>query len=347
MSARISMQNGIGEMFVSGKPAWHKLGVNVQEAQTWKEAAKLAHINWQVVKKQLEYAGKSVDAYGLFRADNSHFLGSCGNAYEPIQVDDAFSLVDSLLTEGGAHYESAGALDNGSIIWTLARINTDIRISNTDDIIKNYLLFVDYRRQGKAAIVKMVMERVVCNNTMTKALSEKGDFFKICHNGDIQNKINMARNLVAISTQDVKSLSDKFNFLAQKKVDKKIVKNYLLSLFTDLKTSNNQQGKAERILELFEDNDNNKIPEVKGTAWNLLNATTQYIDHYSPITVRNADGTANIQMVKEQKRAESCLFGNGDEFKQQALKNILSLINEEIPVKSTNPIDNILSQVNI
>ena len=50
--------NGEYECFTAGEPAWHKLGANVKEAVTWKEAMKLANLNWDVTKEQLEYNGK-------------------------------------------------------------------------------------------------------------------------------------------------------------------------------------------------------------------------------------------------------------------------------------------------
>lgn len=347
MSTNISVQNGKAEVFTAGVPAWHKLGINVAEAVSWKEAAKLAHLDWKVIKNQLEFSGVKVDAFGLFRGDNGKFLGSCGSVYEPIQYEDAFGMVDALLTQGAAHYETAGALGNGEVIWTLARIPQGIKIAGTDDITKPFLLFVDYRRQGKSAIVKLCMERVVCANTLTIALSEKTNFFKIPHNGNIKFKIEEAKRLVSIASKDISSLSDKFNQLAKTKADKSFTKKFLLSLFPNLTSSSVQQSKAERVLELFENNDDNKIPQIRGSAWNLFNATTQFIDHYAPVTVRNSDGTANIELVKEQKRAESCLFGAGDEFKAQALENIMSLVTTGSVVSNDAVVASILSKMSV
>lgn len=345
MSHEISIQNGRAEVFTAGAPAWHNLGVNVSDAVNWEAAAKLAHLDWQVIKNQLEFAGNPVNAWGLFRGDNGKFLGTCGNMYEPIQYTDAFGMVDALLTEGAAHYETAGALGDGQTIWTLARIPQEIRIAGTNDITKNYLLFVDYRQQGKSAIVKMVGTRVVCNNTLSVALSEKGNFFRIPHNGNVQYKIEEAKRLVSVANKDVISLNEKFNALAKVKTTKSFIRKYLTSLFPEVKESPVQQNKCEKILELFEDNDGNKIPEVKYTAWGLFNATTQYIDHFSPVTVRNQDGTANIEYVKEFKRAENAMFGTGDEFKNEALENIMSLVTTGDVVSNNAVIDNILKKM--
>lgn len=346
MSANISKVNGINEIFTAGKSAWHGLGQNVATAQSWKEAAKLAHMQWTVDKKQLQYAGKDVPAWALFRSDNEKFLGTCGPVYTPIQNEDAFTMVDALLTEGGAHYETAGVIGNGEIIWTMAKIPDEIRIANTNDISKNYLLFVDFRQQGKSAIVKICVERVVCQNTLNVALSEKTNFFRIPHNGNIQFKIDEARKFIGTVKSDIITLSDKLNHLAKVKATREIQKKFLTALFPAITTSPAQQNKAEKVLELFESNDNNAIPEVKGTAYSLLQSVTNYVDHFANVQVRNADGTTNLMQVKEYKRAESAMFGNGDEFKTEALNTILDLV-EVGEVKPTSKVESILSQMSI
>lgn len=48
MAHEIDMTNGIGSCMVAGEPAWHKLGVNVEQAVTSNAAIKLAGLDWHV-----------------------------------------------------------------------------------------------------------------------------------------------------------------------------------------------------------------------------------------------------------------------------------------------------------
>ena len=190
MSADLSVnKEGKVEMFVAGEPAWHHMGQRVPKPVTWREAAKLASLDWDVRKKQLQLDGVVVDSWGLFRGDDGRFLSNVGPVFEPIQNTKMFEFVDFILqAKDGAHYESAGALGNGEVVWALARIPEDIRIVGTDDVSKTYFLFCNYHKMGWSAVGKLSSVRVVCNNTLQAALREAGHLVKIRHTPTAEEK---------------------------------------------------------------------------------------------------------------------------------------------------------------
>lgn len=355
MSHNISKVNGIDEVFVAGKPAWHGLGNNVDKAQSWKKAVQLAHLEWKVNKEFLfDKDGKKVDAYGLFRSDTGDFINSVGSQFMPFQNEDCFSWVDTLLSKkNGAHYVTAGALGKGEIVWCLAKLPEKIGIKGTDDISENYLLFVDYRIQGKAAINKLTNTRVVCNNTLNIALKDNGALLRIRHNEDFNSRLETAKTILAGVRGDIMTLDDKLNFLASKLVTKDTLTKYFEYIFPNIKESTIQQNRAERILELYESNDNNAIPEIRGSAYNLLNSVTNYIDHEASVTIRNQDGTGAGQLVqaREARRAETAMFGAGSEFKTDSLNWIFDNVqmNPSMPKGIGNPkvLVNILDKMDL
>ena len=121
MAHNLMTRNGSTAMFCTGDrdAAWHKLGQRTPNAVTWQEAMRLADLSWPVSKQVLfDSNGKPVSAWGIFREDDSAFLGAVGERYTPIQNKDAFEFVDVLMeATNGAHYDSAGALGNGERIW--------------------------------------------------------------------------------------------------------------------------------------------------------------------------------------------------------------------------------------
>lgn len=56
--------------------AWHRLGEVTGKFTTWKEMLTKAHANFEVIKKQLEWFGVKVDAWGTFRRDDSPVKGA-------------------------------------------------------------------------------------------------------------------------------------------------------------------------------------------------------------------------------------------------------------------------------
>lgn len=317
-------KDGQAEVFVAGKAPWHKLGQNVEAAQTWEKAIELAHLDWKVEKHplQAQINNQFVPAhgtFGLFRQDNQKFLGQAGSDYEIIQNRKAFDWVDALVqSEKGAHYVSAGSLHGGSTIWCLAEIPEQLRIKGTDDITRNYLLFANYHQIGKSAIVKNVQERVVCQNTLTVALSEASKSIKIPHR-NIETRLEKAKLILSAAKGQIKSINEVMNLLAKCKLKTANIGDIIREVFPEVEKSTIQQNKARDILELFEDNDHNAFPSEAGSAYAMLNAFTHFTDHQASARVVE-DGT------EDRARARSALFGVGEVFKFAALTGIVTTL---------------------
>jgi phage/plasmid-like protein (TIGR03299 family) len=306
------------------KAAWHNLGVVVDGALNWQDAMQTALLDWQVDKVQFNspLTGSPVDSWGIFRNDTQEFLGAVGNNYTPIQNRYAFAFVDSILeADNHAHYTSAGALGKGERIWCLAKVNGDIQVAGTDDKHETYLLFTTSHDGSASAICKLTTVRVVCQNTLTQALNQNGAFLRVKHTQNAEAKMNHARSLMQGVHAQVADIENKFNLLAQRKVTPDSITAVMKKLFGDWeeKKTAKTENKVAEILQLFASNDHDAIPEVKGTAYNLLNAITEYQDHFAAF--RRTDGKAD--MAGNVIRSENALFGVGATLKENALEVVL------------------------
>jgi phage/plasmid-like protein (TIGR03299 family) len=324
MTAQINVENGIASAMFADVKAWHNLGQIVEGTQTWQETIKQANLDWKVEKHQLmtPWATK-IDAWGMFRADNAVFLGAVGAQYEPIQNEYAFSFVDSLLEAAdGAHYDSAGALGKGERIFVSAKIPFEFRIDGTDDKHLTYLLFVTSHDGSLSAQCKLTDVRVVCNNTLQQALNMGGAVTRIKHTKTAEERLERAKKMMAGANSGVMSLKSKLDALSKRVLDKDTYVNCLDRIFPkDAKdqSSPRRDNILKEITELFASNDDNAIPEVGGTAYNLLNGITEYTDHYRPTRI-----TAGRQEYTiEQSRSEAALFGSGAQLKSKALDEII------------------------
>lgn len=340
----IDKKTGEAAAMFADTPAWHKLGTVTKGAQDWQTTMRLAHLDFKVSKHQLlrpafnnkafsaytyeDYqAIKPVKAFGMFREDTGAFLGAVGEQYTPIQNEYAFNFVDALLeAEGGAHYDSAGALGSGEIIFVSAKIPMAFRITGTDDVHETYLLFVTSHNGSLANQAKLTDVRVVCNNTLNMALRLNGSFIKIKHTKTAEEKLEKARKFLKNANDTVKSIREKFEILSKRELDKPSFIACLDKIFPDTKKDQEGADMTTRranilrdVTELFAHNDDDAIPEIKGTAYNLLNAITEYTDHKRPTRI-----TAGREMyTQEQGRAEAAVFGSGAQLKTKALEYIL------------------------
>ena len=324
-------QLGRHAAFFADQPGWHGLGTVVAGARSWQEVRELAGLNWSVDKRRLfeertDEMGRTVyrgvDAWGIFRSDTGGFLGAVGDQYKCIQNQYAFDFVDTLLEAGGAHYESAGVLRSGQRIWVLARIPGDFEPVPGDTHIP-YLLFETSHDGSLAATCRLTEIRVVCNNTLTAAVAMNGSFIKIRHSGEAESKLEAARKLMGNAIMSKKALEDKINLLAEKMITKEKFLEVLDRVFTPGAAEKKQErisakrnGILQTITSLFELNDSNAFPAIRGTCYNLLNAITEYTDHHR--ATRITEGRGNV--TKEAARQESAIFGGGLAVKEKALE---------------------------
>lgn len=317
--------------YIGRVAAWHKLGTVTGKHQTTDELLADDGFQFSVFKSQLQDGlGRKVQAWGTFRwnhadkalglKDRAEFLGTVGEDYTVMQHAEGFKTIDALMrTATGAHYETAGVLGSGEKVWALADLSLlDTRIG--DDLIKNYLLFTTGHDGSAAHDYRLVSERVVCENTWNIAMSERTrSKLSIRHTKNAMNRLVDARAALATMGDDVKRMEDRLNFLAGRKMNREAFSGIMDRLFP-VKAKEQPDGSETKVssarrdniladvLKIYELNDGNAYPEQRGTAYNLLNAITNYVDHE--------------RSSKDDGRAESALFGSGDVLKSKAIEII-------------------------
>ena len=319
--------------YIGRESAWHALGTVTGRYQTTEDLLNDKGFQYTVFKSQLhDGLGRKVNAWATFRwdladknaglKDKATFLGVVGEDYKVIQHQEGFQTIDALMrTADGAHYETAGVLGDGERVWALADLGLTARIG--DDVQQGYLLFSTGHDGSLAHSYRICMTRVVCQNTLSAALREKSRAsLTIRHTKNAMGRLNNAREALDNIADDVRSMEDKLNFLASRKMTRDAVVTIMDRLFPKTKkeqsddtvieeSSTRRENILADVLKLYEMNDGNAYPEQRGTAYSLLNAITNYTDHD-----RSSKGNGT-------GRAESAMFGSGDRFKTQAMQVIM------------------------
>lgn len=305
-----------------GIKPWHNLGVTVEGTVTWQEAIKLAGLDWTVKKEPLYSAkGVELETWGIFREgkDGDVFLGSVGKGYVPIQNKNAFEFIDAMIGNEGAHYDTAGALGYGERIFCSAYLPAAGFEVVPDDKHQIYLLFKTSHDGTMSALCKLTDIRVVCQNTLNRALASDGHDIVIKHTRNADVRIEQAKKLIVSGKKTAQALRDKMVYLSTIQFNKKKIQKVFDSIFPNKKgdVSTRTAHNIEKILELFESNDKNAFPVIRGTGYNLVNAFTEYADHFRSVK----SGTKDDE-VKRILRTESALFGSAEKFKSEAFEYI-------------------------
>lgn len=311
------MAHNINSLFYYGAKPWHKLGTEVKEAQTSAGAIEAAGLNWQVQKHQLQRAdGVQVDAFATVRSDTLENLGVVGDVYRPLQNREAFSFFDAIVGEKAAIYHTAGALGKGETVWILAKLPGYIRVVG-DDVSEKYLLLTN-RHDGSGAVqVRFTPIRVVCQNTLNVALGGTERAFKARHTGNLGLRVKSVQDYLGIVDAKAALFEQAAQRLATVQLTQEAWKNYLgkSGLLPEVKEGERPSSRAYQIIEdasrLFERGQGQDLPGARGTAWGAFNAVVEYVDY--------------VRSTRNDKRAESLLFGSGAQVKQAAWDNALAL----------------------
>lgn len=205
------------------------------------------------------------------------------NRYKVIQNEEAFSFTDSLLGEG-VRYETAGSLQGGKKVWLLARMPQDYII--TGERISPYLVFSNTHDGSGAIKVALTPIRVVCNNTLNLALSSAKRSWSMIHTGDIQGKLEEAKDTLFKAESYMDELGKEIEDLRMKRMSDQQVLDYIEILLPLDENMTAQQKK--NIIRLQEDMKMRYFdaPDLKGVgknAYRFINAVSDFATHAAPL----------------------------------------------------------------
>ncbi|MEI6291932.1 MAG: DUF932 domain-containing protein, partial [Chloroflexota bacterium] len=193
-------------MMYVGITPWHSLGTKLNNPPKSDDAIISAGLDWRVEKYPLvaktPHGNIEInDRFAVMREDfkdrpQPHFFAIVSKDYEPLQNIEAFQFFDDIVGRKEAIYETAGALGSGERVWILAKLPESIRVVG-DDICDKYLLLSN-SHDGKSSVqIKFTPIRVVCQNTLTMALSH-GTTVRIPHNQNIRKRLSDSERLLGI-----------------------------------------------------------------------------------------------------------------------------------------------------
>jgi phage/plasmid-like protein (TIGR03299 family) len=309
-----TMIDGRAAMAYVGEQPWHGLGqVLTRNAsiETWSQEAGMNFIIGGAPVMFEDNQGK-MHAQGskqvLYRQDTGAPLGVVGNKYKVVQPIEIMEFFRDLTKEQGFELETAGVLFGGAKYWALARTGNEVTIAG-NDVLKDYLLLATACDGSLKTTARRTSIRVVCNNTLSLSNSKaKGDDIKISH----ASTFNAAdvKSELGLGLDEWTTFSEQARQLSETPVTDAQAIEFVRNLFKDKSDKGNTQ--TSKVLQLFSgQGKGSDYKSSKGTAWGLLNATTEMLDwHYGG---------------NQDNRLAGSWFYSGLTMKQQAMNDLLAL----------------------
>ena len=296
---------------------WHGLGNQLSENQPLEVWLGEAGMEWNILETPVQYqAGSEVHDFNeqkvLFRSDSLQPLSVVSKRYQVVQPREVLEFYRDLVDVGGFKLETAGVLKGGRKLWALAKTGQEA-VLRGGDRVKAYLLLATACHGTLATTAQFTSVRVVCNNTLQTAVDGSTGAVKVPHSTRFDPEAVKKELAVGISAWDafiyrMKALSERHVTAREAEVFTK--RAFALPAYSETAA----EAATNAVLSLFHGNAiGASLESANDTAFGLLNAVTEYIDHS-----RRARSPSN--------RLDSAWFGQGAVIKQRALDAALQLV---------------------
>ena len=309
------MAHMVETMAYAGELPWHGLGVKVIDDLTPEQMMQKAGVDWSVETQDLVTAGGSVikNKHALVRSSDGLVLDVVGKGWNPVQNADAFNFFEEYVKAGDMQMHTAGSLDNGKMVWALAKTNDSFELFK-GDVTENYFLFSNPHQFGKAIDIRMTPIRVVCNNTLTLSLSKESDaMLKVNHRKEFDS--SEVKDTLGIAREKLEQYKTMAEFLGSKRYTSENIVQYFNTVFGS-PAKEKVDGvfpttslNAKLGLDNLQTQPGAKFGE--GTFWQAFNTVTYLNDH---VQGRSADG-----------RLTSSWYGRNRKTKMKALSTALEM----------------------
>ncbi len=320
-----------------GEPPWHNLGQQLPPRQPIDVWAREAGMDWTIRETPVRYmatepsAGDTAaspvsDLYGeamefadqkvLYRSDTQAPLSVVSARYQVVQPRQVLEFYRDLTEVSGYTLETAGVLKAGRKFWALARTGKSATLKG-NDLVNGYLLLATSCDGTLATTATPTTVRVVCNNTLSIALSGTSSAIKVPHSTSFDAQAVKRQLGIAVSQWD--GFMYRMKTLSERKVKSHESMNYFLRVLCQTDTQSDlapglvNERALKKVQAMYEGQGRGaELQSAKGTAWGLLCAVTEFVDHER--RARN-----------QEYRLDSAWFGQGAALKQRALEQALQM----------------------
>ena len=290
MAHNLNFNNGQWSFAAKGEKAWHGLGQYVSEAMTAEQAIKLGGLDYTVEKRPLFVPGQDgqyVEVPGYFsnvRVDNDAPLGVVKSRYRIVQNKDAFGFFDSIIDQGEAIFETAGALGKGERIFITAKLPEDMLVKG--ERVEKYIMLTNSHDGSTTIIAGFTPIRVVCNNTLTAALKGGLDNkVSISHTASAESRLKEASRLMGIASRYMTEVNTIFEDMTTKRLSDIELKHFIETIMkketkeTDKDASTRMKNLIDEVYSFTVSHPTQTTEAAYRTLWGAYNGISGFYTH--------------------------------------------------------------------
>ena len=304
-------EDGFVEMAFVGETPWHELGQSIDENSSIEDWQKAAGMDWTIESSPVGFVanGNNQTFHNqnvLYRSDTNAPLSVVTNRYKAVQPKEVLEFFRDLVDESGFRIHTAGTLKGGKHLWALAETGKYGEITKGDGV-GGFLLLSTSCDKSLATTARFTTVRVVCNNTLTSATSDRSHCVSFSHVSYFDHVAVKAK--LGTAVESFGAFLEMGKYLQKQRMDILQAHQFVQELIkpvNQVKTDDSTQNRTYRkIMQLF-DGEAKGVELAGYTKWGMLNAVTEYYDHHAPSRSNDA-------------RLDNAWFGMGNSMKDRAV----------------------------
>jgi phage/plasmid-like protein (TIGR03299 family) len=244
----------------------------------------------------------------------TNVLDIVGKDWNPVQNSSAAEFFHDFVMRAKMDMHTAGSLQDGKIVWMLARLKEHDFEVVKDDKIEAFMLFSNFHMYGKPTDIRDTTVRVVCNNTFDMAMQgQTTNNVRVNHRQAFD--VKKVQEMVKVNMEATKRYKEQAQFLASKTAKWTTVQDYFKQVEPATTEKKREANEASSIASMFIDAFD-KQPGAKmgeGTWWQAFNATTYAYDHM-------VGQKADSDLAARDNRLNKAWYGDSQKRKGQAME---------------------------
>ncbi|MBB3801105.1 phage/plasmid-like protein (TIGR03299 family) [Xanthomonas arboricola] len=313
----------VESMAYKGQTPWHGLGNSLDKHQPIEVWKRQAGMEWEIKESEVRYTAQGHGPNGtsafpeqkvLYRSDTQAPLAVVSRRFQVVQPGEILEFYRDLTALHGFELETAGVLRGGRKFWALARTGQSTALKKRDRV-DGYLLLATACDGTLATTAQFTSVRVVCNNTLQIAVGQSAGAIKVPHRSQFQpDAIKRQLGIVVSGWED---FVDRMKALCEFPVGPDAADTLMRRVLTYAIPSTTQvvnEQAVAKVRALYEGaGRGSKLASSRATAWGLLNAVTEHVDHHR-------------RARSDDHRRDAAWFGQGTKIKQRAWEEVMGLV---------------------
>jgi len=256
---------------------WETVGTKAN-TNNFRELLAKSNLDYNTVTEDLfiEHAGTKIQVPNkkvVLREDTKEIFGIVSDRYQLCQNREALEFIDYL---DNVTLINAGSV--GGFVWMIGKLP---EVTVLGDTVTPHLIFQNSHDGSCSIKTTICMLRIVCQNQFVASFKESPATISIRHQGDMNEKLIVARETMQGVYDYVKNYDSVASELATKKITSKkfneiVEKFFMIPEDASERTTDSILERRERFHQAYNADDNQNF---KGTKWGMINAYSDLITH--------------------------------------------------------------------